>query len=76
MYIPGEDMHSRRGCAFPVMHIPIPSEDGSQWNEHPHWECISSLRMVTGNAHPHREWAGMRLARNAYPHWEWECASP
>ena len=78
MCIAGEDMHSRRGCAFLLRHIPISGEDESQWHEHPH-----------GNAHPHREWGcaslrmGMCLIGNAHltvngdaPRREWRCVSP
>ena len=57
MRIPGEDMRSQLGCAFPVrMYIPseshpysrvrhtlIPSEDESHRNKHPkeEWRCDS-----------------------------------
>ena len=65
-------MHPRWGCAFPVIHIPIPGEDESQW-----------INILTGNgdvphreAGPHRAWGcaspGMHILTGTedVPHWE------
>ena len=66
MCIRGEDMHSQWGWALPVSHIPIPGEDESQWNKHPHqeWRCNPPRMAIwlTGNGN--------------VPHWEWGCDSP
>ena len=52
-------VHSWWEHAFLVRHIPIPGEDESHWNEHPHWEwgCASpGAHILTENRDvPHRE---------------------
>ena len=66
-------------CAFVVRHIPILSEDESQWNEHPHWEwgrTSPGMHILTKTGEvPHQECISslgmLTLTGNGgVPHWE------